>query len=99
MPDLRHILIVSHGVNELDASGEEMLSVLISRLRDAGYDVSFSGLKDNVLDVLKRTHLYETIGEDHMFPTQALAIEGIHAKAHENSQEKECPLLKVCLIE
>ena len=99
MPDLRHILIVSHGINELDASGEEMLSVLISRLRDAGYDVSFSGLKDNVLDVLRRTHLYETIGEDHMFPTQVLAIEGIHAKAHENSEEKDCPLLKVCLIE
>jgi len=99
MPDLRHILIVAHGINELDASGEEMLAVLISRLRDAGYDVSFSGLKDNVIDVLKRTHLYETIGEDHMFSTQALAIQGIHAKAHEDSQEKDCPLLKVCLIE
>ncbi len=96
MPDLRHILIISHGINELDASGEEMLSLLVSRLRDAGYDVSFSGLKDEVIDVLKRTHLYEEIGEDHMFPTQAAAIQAIHAKAHENSQEQECPLLKVC---
>jgi len=96
MPDLRHILIISHGINELDASGEEMLSLLVSRLRDAGHDVSFSGLKDEVIDVLKRTHLYEEIGEDHMFPTQAAAIQAIHAKAHENSQEQECPLLKVC---
>jgi len=96
MPELRHVLIISHGINELDASGEDMLSQLLGRLRNAGYDVSFSGLKDNVLDVLKRTHLYEEIGEDHMFPTQAAAIEAIHAKAHENSQEKECPLLKVC---
>jgi MFS superfamily sulfate permease-like transporter len=99
MPELRHVLIVAHGVNELDASGEEMLSVLLSRLRDAGYEVSFSGLKDEIIDVLKRTHLYEEIGEDHMFPTQARAIEAIHAKAHENSTEKDCPLLKVCLIE
>jgi len=96
MPDLRHVLIVAHGINELDASGEEMLSQLVARLRNAGYDVSFSGLKDNVLDVMKRTHLYEEIGEDHMFPTQAAAIQAIHAKAHENAQEEECPLLKVC---
>jgi tRNA A37 threonylcarbamoyltransferase TsaD len=73
-----------------------MLSQLVVRLRDAGYDVSFSGLKDSVLDVLKRTNLYEEIGEDHMFPTQAAAIQAIHAKAHENAQEEECPLLRVC---
>ncbi len=97
MPDLRHVLIIAHGINELDASGEEMLSQLVSRLRSSGYEVSFSGLKDDIMDVLKRTHLYEEIGEENMFPTQALAIEAIHAKAHENSQEKECPLLKVCL--
>ncbi len=96
MPDLRHVLIIAHGINELDASGEEMLSQLVSRLRDAGYDVSFSGLKDNVLDVLRRTHLYEEIGEDHMFPTQTAAIQAIHPKAHANAQEEECPLLKVC---
>jgi MFS superfamily sulfate permease-like transporter len=96
MPDLRHVLIVAHGINELDASGEDMLSQLVVRLRDAGYDVSFSGLKDSVIDVLKRTHLYEEIGEDHMFPTQSAAVQAIHAKAHENAQEEECPLLRVC---
>jgi MFS superfamily sulfate permease-like transporter len=95
MPDLRHVLIIAHGINELDASGEEMLSQLVGRLRAAGYEVSFSGLKDNVLDVMRRTHLYDEIGEDNMFPTQATAIQTIHARAHENSEEKECPLLKV----
>ena len=99
MPDLRHILVAAHGINELDASGEEMLSALINRLREAGYDFSFSGLNDEVVDVLKRTHLYEKIGEDHMFLSRALAIEAIHARAHENSEEEECPLLKVILAE
>jgi MFS superfamily sulfate permease-like transporter len=99
MPDLRHILVAAHGINELDASGEEMLSVLIDQLREAGYDFSFSGLNDKVIDVLKRTHLYEKVGEDHMFLSRALAIEAIHAKAHENSEEEECPLLKVSLVE
>jgi len=99
MPDLRHILVAAHGINELDASGEEMLSALIERMRKAGYDVSFSGLNDHVIDVLKRTHLYEKIGEDHMFPSRAVAIKAIHAKAHEDSEEKGCPLRKVRLAE
>jgi len=95
LPQLKHVLIVSHGINEMDASGEEMLSHIVERLRQAGYEVSFSGLNDGIIDVMKRTHLYDKVGEAHMFPTQAMAIVGIHAKSHINSQEKECPLLKV----
>jgi len=95
LPELKHVLIASHGINEIDATGEEMLSHIINRLRQAGYEVSFSGLKDEVLDVMKRTHLYEQIGERNMYPTQAIAIVNIHPKAHINTDEKECPLLKV----
>ncbi|MEW6365764.1 MAG: SulP family inorganic anion transporter [Acidobacteriota bacterium] len=99
MPELRHVLIVAHGINELDASGEEMLSLLVDRLRAAGYELSFSGLKDTVVDVLKRTHLYEKIGGEHMYPTQAIALDAIHARAHVDSDEEECPLVTVCPIE
>jgi SulP family sulfate permease len=96
MPDLKHILLVGNGINELDASGEEMLSVLVDRLREAGYGFSISGLNDSVLDVLRRTHLYEKIGEDHLFPNVTMAMSAIHDKAHENSSEEECPLTTVC---
>ncbi len=96
MPELKHILIVANAINELDASGEEMLSLLTTRLREAGYDISISGLNDSVLDVMRRTHLYEKIGEDHLFRNVAFAIERIHVQAHVNSPEKECPLIKVC---
>src|SRR4030042_394849 len=94
--ELRYILIVGNSINELDASGEEMLSLLVGRLRESGHDVFISGLNDSVLDVMRRTHLYEKIGEDHLFRTVAGAIEKIHEPAHRNSQEKECPLLTVC---
>ena len=96
IPELKHILIVGNGINELDASGEETLSLLISRLREANYDVSLSGLNDAVLDVLKRTRLYEKIGEDHIFNSIVMAMERIHEPAHRGSQENECPLLTVC---
>jgi SulP family sulfate permease len=95
LPQLRHVLLAAHGINEIDASGEELLGKLVVQLRKSGYDVSFSGLKDNVLDVLERTGLAETIGKDHMYPTQQVALDAIHAKAHENSLEEICPLVTV----
>jgi len=95
-PELRYILIVGNSINELDASGEEMLSLLIGRLRESGHDVFISGLNDSVLDVMRRTHLYEKIGEDHLFRNVDKALAKIHGPAHRNSHEKECPLLTVC---
>jgi len=95
MPDLRHVLIVGNGINELDASGEEMLSNSVARLRDAGYEISLSGLNDSVLDVMHRTGLYDKIGKDHLFRNAYLAIEKIYRKAHLNSQEEDCPLREV----
>ena len=94
MPHLKHVLIVGNGMNELDASGEEMLSSLVTRLRDSGYDISMSGLNDSVLDVMRRTHLYEKIGEDHLFRNATMAVDAIYEMTHAGQPEEECPLLK-----
>ena len=93
MPELKHVLIVGNGINELDASGEEMLSVLVARLRESGFEVSLTGLNDGVLDVLRRTRLYERIGEDHLFRNVASAIEALHGPTHRGSDETTCPLV------
>jgi MFS superfamily sulfate permease-like transporter len=93
MPHLRHLVIVGNGINELDASGEEMLSTLVGRLREAGYEVSLTGLNDGVLDVLRRTRLYERIGEDRLFRNVATAVETLYADAHKGTAEELCPLL------
>ena len=97
--ELKHILIVANGINDMDASGEEMLSLIVDRLRSGGYDISFSGLNENVLAVMKRTHLYEKIGEDHVFSTRYRAVEVIHARTHTQCPEEICPLLSVCFLE
>lgn len=98
MPHLRHIVIVGSGINELDASGEEMLSLIVDRLRDRGLKISLCSLKDQVLQVLKRTRLYEKIGEKNIYPDKVKTLVSIHQDAHYNSPEKECPLLKVCYL-
>jgi SulP family sulfate permease len=98
MPKLNHILIVATGIDDMDATGEEALSLIVDRLRSAGYEISFTGIKKNVLDVMKRTHLYEKIGPDRFFPTQDLAVESIYKQAHGKTGEKECPLILYCPI-
>ena len=92
MPDLKHILVDADGISEIDASGEEMLRHLIQQLRGGGYSISFSALGDDIVDAIKRAHLYEFIGENHVFSTQAQAVAAIYAMAHASSPEADCPL-------
>jgi len=95
--NLKHIILVSNGINEMDASGEETLSLLIDRIRSAGLDISLSGVNETVLKVMRRTHLLEKIGQDHIFHTPEEAIRAIYHVAHKDSTEKECPLIS-CAI-
>ncbi|MFC1848985.1 SulP family inorganic anion transporter [candidate division CSSED10-310 bacterium] len=95
MPHLKHILLVGNGINELDASGEESLSKLVDQLREANYDISISGLNDAVLDALRRTHLYEKIGEGNFYRNVAMSVSAIYEKTHQDSDELRCPLVDV----
>jgi SulP family sulfate permease len=99
MPELKHILVVGNGINELDASGEDMVSLIVDRVRESGLDISFSGLNDHVLDVMRRTYLYEKIGEDHLYRNATRAIESLYEKTHQGSTERRCPLKEVVKLE
>jgi len=96
--DLKHIVIVANGINDIDASGEETLSLLVDRIRSAGVDVSLSGVNEAVMQVLKRTHLDAKISDDHIFPTLEHVIDSIHEATHRGGNEKECPLKSVCYL-
>lgn len=95
---LKHIILVANGINDIDASGEETLSLLIDRIRSAGMDFSMSGVNETVMNVFRRTHLPEKIGANHLFPTMEKTIRAIHADSHRNSHEPACPLLTVCRL-
>jgi len=94
MPELRHIHVVGNGINELDASGVEVLADVVERVREAGYDFSMSGLNDHVMEAMRRTHLLDRIGEDHIYGNVELAVKSLYRKTHENTREKRCPLLE-----
>lgn len=95
-PGLKHIILVSNGINDIDASGEETLSLLVDRIRSAGVDISLSGVNEEVMKVFRRTHLPEKIGQDHIYPTMEKAITAVHPESHRLSTEQACPLLTVC---
>lgn len=96
---LKHIVLVANGVNEMDASGEETLSLLVDRVRSAGLDISLCEVNEAVLKVLRRTHLLEKIGQDHVHPTLDQAINSVYAAAHRETTEQQCPLMAVCRLE
>ena len=96
--ELKHIIISSSGINDIDASGEEALSLTVDRVRSAGIDISLSGVNRSVMNVLNRTHLIVKIGEDHIYPTVEEAISAVHDQTHRGGEEKNCPLNTVCQL-
>jgi len=91
-PELKHIIIVADGINDMDASGEEELSLLVERIRSGGYGISFSGIKENVMAVLKRTHLLEKIGRENIYYSESEAINVVFRKTHPDLDMSSCPL-------
>ena len=95
-PDARYVLVVGDGINQLDASGEDVLHLLVERLNSNGVSLVFSGLKKQVLDVMRRTGLYSEIGAQNIFSTEDLALRAIYEWMAEGGAEDEgtfCPLL------
>ncbi len=78
---LSYMIIVADGINEIDASGEEMVRQLVERLRANGITVMFAGLKKQVIDVMRATGLFDYISQANVFPTAEQAIEAAYAAA------------------
>lgn len=95
---LNHILIAAQGINDIDSSGEETLSLIVDRVRSNGIDISMSGVNEAVMEVFERTHFLERIGKDHIFPNLEKGIVAVHRYAHENNPEANCPLLNDCKL-
>lgn len=79
-PQAKVLLVVCSGINQIDASGEEVVRHLVERLRAAGITIVFSGLKKQVLDVMRATGLLATIGAEHIFPSDDQALAAIYRR-------------------
>jgi anti-anti-sigma factor len=79
-PNAPYVLIVGDGINDIDASGEEVIHHLVERLSENGIVILFSGLKKQVHDVMRATGLRDIIGEKRFFDDRAGA-ERIYPRA------------------
>jgi len=96
-PDLKYVIVVGDGINQIDASGEDMIATLAERLRSNNITILFTGLKKQVLDMFDRTGLTEKIGASQFFRTEEQALEHVWQQLG-NSHEADCPLNVVCQI-
>ena len=80
-PEVQFILIAASGMNELDASGVELLGNLAARLKQNGITLAMSAVKKQVLDVMERTGLTRALGAENLYPTDAAAVQGLAARS------------------
>ena len=79
-PGISIILVKCSGINEIDASGVDMLSKLITRFKASGTPLCFSGFKEQALDVIDRTGLGNQIGSENLFTTDQSAIQTLQRR-------------------
>ena len=96
-PDLRYILLDARGINDMDASGEEALSMIVDRLRAAKLGFAMCSVKGQVMAVMERTQLLDKIGMDNLYPDTKSAVADIVTRVHTNTDLpekgcKNCPL-------
>lgn len=80
-PNAPYLLVVGDAINEIDASGEEVIHHLVQRLNAIGVVMLFAGLKKQVLDVMQATGLRDEVGDQRFFPTAEQALEKIYSRA------------------
>jgi SulP family sulfate permease len=78
-PRLPFVLVCASSINDLDATGVEMLASLSQNLRRNGTILAFSGVKPQVRRVLDRTGLSGRIGAENFFVDDNAAFSKISA--------------------
>ena len=79
-PDLRVLILDLEAVDQIDATGEEMLAHMAERLRHAGIEFFITRPKPKLLSALQRSGLYDIIGGERIFSRRKAAIREIKAR-------------------
>ena len=90
-PHLKYIVIDAEGVNEIDATGVEMLHDLARRLKAAGIQIIISRAKKQIIDILERTGFIEQIGQEHVTRLRTRALNLVWDDL--GCDAKQCPLV------
>jgi sulfate permease, SulP family len=73
-PEAKAILLIGSSINEIDVSGEEKIADVARRLEQNGVKLYISGLKHQVMEVLERAHIHQSLPADRFFRSKEQAI-------------------------
>ncbi len=91
-PKLRYIIIDGEGINQMDATGEEVLRHLTERLNANGIELVVARMKKQFMDTIRRTQLIGQMGEDHFFARVQNALDYVWDSLGDEYDRTKCPL-------
>jgi len=91
-PELEYIILDGHAINQIDATGEEVLRHLSERLESQGITLLVAKMKKQFMDALRRTGLLKEMGEDHFFPRIQHALNYTWDQMGDRYDRDACPL-------
>jgi sulfate permease, SulP family len=57
-----------------------VLHHIVKSLKENGITLVFSGLKKQILDVMRTTHLFDQVGSHNIFATNDMALKNIYQR-------------------
>jgi SulP family sulfate permease len=91
-PELRYIIVDGQGINQLDATGEEVLHHLAERLKSSGIELLVARMKKQFMDTIRKTKLLEAIGEERFFSRIQFALDFAWDGLGSEYDRTKCPL-------
>jgi len=79
-PQLKVAILDIEAVEQIDTTGEEMLTHMSEWFKEAGIEFFITRPKFKVTDVLERTGLYDKIGREHIYSRRRDALTAIKQK-------------------
>lgn len=90
-PRLKFLIIDAEGINQIDATAEEVICNSFNQLQEMGIELYFARMKRQALQTLQATGSYQQLGEQRFFNRIQQAVE--HAWSQlEPGHAKTCPL-------
>ncbi len=80
-PSIRRVLLSASGINDIDASGVDILESLAQSLYAQGIELSVAAVKKQVWDVMERAGLIALIGTERLFATDGEAVNALSSEA------------------
>ncbi len=100
-PYITHIIFSANGINDIDSTGEELLESFVDTLKQSKKHVSFAVVKYQVMEIFKKTGLYESIGARNFYPTTSQALHDVIKKLNDLNSHIDrnfCPLIKYITV-